>query len=256
MKDYQIPTDQYDRFAASVHGVALLQRHDVGAPACNSCHGNHGAAPPGVQSISNVCGTCHAINADLFAASPHKKAFDDRKLPECETCHGNHEIIAASNKLLGTSPEAMCTLCHSASDNARGFDAAGGMRSMADSLESMEKEATAFVEEAERKGMEISAAKFALRDVRQIRMEARTVVHAFNPSQFREVAQKGIHTAREVRDEARGAINEFYFRRVGLGVATMIITILAVSLYLTIRKIERRQREKSQKPQGEFFNVH
>ncbi len=91
MKEYGIPTDQFDKFSKSVHGIALLQKHDLGAPACNSCHGNHAATPPGIESVSKVCGTCHALNADLFASSPHKKAFDDRKLPECETCHSNHE---------------------------------------------------------------------------------------------------------------------------------------------------------------------
>jgi hypothetical protein len=245
MKEYKIPTDQYQKFAASVHGVALLQRHDVGAPACNNCHGNHGAAPPGVQSISNVCGTCHAINAELFAASPHKKAFDDRKLPECETCHGNHEIIATSGRLLGTGSDAVCSHCHSATNNPKGFAAAGTMRSLADSLESIEAESAALVEEAERKGMEVGAAKFALRDVRQARMEARTVVHAFTPSKFRDVAQKGMTSALGVREDARETIREFYFRRAGLGVATLIITVLAVSLSLTIRRIERRQQQKT-----------
>ena len=42
MKPYKIPTDQYEKYAKSVHGIALLQKHDQGAPACNSCHGNHG----------------------------------------------------------------------------------------------------------------------------------------------------------------------------------------------------------------------
>lgn len=256
MKEYKIPTDQYQKFAASVHGVALLQRHDAGAPACNKCHGNHGAAPPGVQSISNVCGTCHVINADLFAGSPHKKAFDDRKLPECETCHGNHEIIAASSKLLGTAPDAVCSHCHSATENPRGFEAAQGMRSLADSLEGIESESAALIQEAERKGMEIGAAKFALRDVRQTRMETRTVVHAFDPSKFREVALKGIASGRAVRDDARGAIKEFYFRRMGLGIATLIITILAVSLFLLIRRIERRQRANFQRSTNEMSNMH
>ncbi|MBF8247890.1 MAG: exported protein of unknown function [Bacteroidetes bacterium] len=65
MKGYKIPTDQYAKFTKSVHGVALLQKRDLAAPACNDCHGNHGAIPPGVESISKVCGTCHALNADL-----------------------------------------------------------------------------------------------------------------------------------------------------------------------------------------------
>ncbi len=112
----------------------------------------------------------------------------------------------------------------------------------------LEAEAATLIAEAERKGMEISAAKFALREVRQVRMEARTVVHAFDPSKFREVAQKGIGAGLAVRDDARAAIREFYFRRTGLGVATLIITVLAISLFLTIRKIERRQRERYGSP--------
>jgi predicted CXXCH cytochrome family protein len=256
MKEYGVPTDQFEKFAASVHGVALLQRHDVGAPACNKCHGNHGAAPPGVQSISNVCGTCHVINAELFAASPHKKAFDERKLPECETCHGKHEIVAASNKLLGTSSEAVCSRCHSTTNNPRGFEAAGAMRTLTDSLTSVESDADMLIQDAERKGMEIGAAKFALRDVRQVRMEARTVVHAFDPIRFRQVAEKGLTSGLAVREDARAAIHEFYFRRMGLGVVTLIITVLAVSLYLMIRRIEKRQGAKRNQASVEMPDIH
>ena len=92
--------------------LLCFKKNDIGAPACNSCHGNHAATPPGVESISKVCGTCHALNAELFSSSPHKKAFDQQNLPECETCHGNHEIIIASDKLLGIAPEAVCSKCH------------------------------------------------------------------------------------------------------------------------------------------------
>jgi hypothetical protein len=51
-----------------------------------------------------------------------------------------------------------------------------------------------------------------------------------------------------VTEEASRTVHEFYFRRIGLGVATLIITVLAVSLYVFIRRIERRQAAKSEKP--------
>ena len=242
MKGYNIPTDQFEKFSKSVHGIALLQKHDVGAPACNSCHGNHAATPPGVESISKVCGTCHALNADLFSSSPHKKAFDELQLPECETCHGNHEIIAATNELLGTTPEAVCSRCHSESDKPKGFEAAGAMRRLTDSLEATEKQARTLIDEAEQKGMEIAEAKFKLRDARQARLESRTMVHSFNEQKFRETIGKGLATTSFVTEEAHHAIDEYFFRRIGLGVATLIITILAVSLYLFIRRIERKQQ--------------
>jgi predicted CXXCH cytochrome family protein len=246
MKQYKIPTDQFEQYAKSVHGVALLQKKDLGAPACNDCHGNHGATPPGVQSISKVCGTCHAMNADLFSASPHKHAFDERKLPECETCHGNHGITPASKEMVGTGEQALCVRCHSATTNAKGFATAAVMRGLVDSLESSEGRAHALLDDAEQKGMEVSEAKFRLRDVHQARLESRTMVHAFNEAKFRDVAEKGLGIAAEVAGEGTKAVDEYYFRRIGLGVSTSIMTVLAVSLGLYIRRIERRQRSQKQ----------
>jgi predicted CXXCH cytochrome family protein len=245
MKPYGIPTDQLAEFRTSVHGQALLEKHDLGAPSCNDCHGNHGAAPPDVESISKVCGTCHAMNASLFAESPHKKAYDDLGLPECETCHGNHAIVSATDALLGTSDDAVCSRCHSASDNPKGYQAAGLMRSMIDTLETEEKKADSLVTNAEQKGMEISEAKFKLRDIRQARLQSRTMVHAFNPAKFAEVVDPGIAIARTVAGEGQASIDEYYFRRYGLGVATLIITIVAIALYLVIKRIEKKQAEKA-----------
>jgi predicted CXXCH cytochrome family protein len=242
MKEYRIPTDQFEKFSKSVHGIALLQKGDISAPACNSCHGNHGATPPGVSSVSNVCGTCHALNAELFSASRHKRAFDERKLPECETCHSNHDIIVATNKLLGVTPQAVCSRCHNPSENAKGYAVARVMRSLIDSLDTDEKQAIALVNEAEQKGMEVSDAKFELRDAHQARLQSRTMVHSFDEVRFRDVVVKGLDATNFASGEARGALDEYVFRRIGLGIATLIITIFAVSLYVYIRRLERRQQ--------------
>src|ERR1051325_4367258 len=87
MAPYKIPTDQYDKFTKSVHGNALLVSHDLAAPACNDCHGNHGARPPGVDSVPSICAQCHRQERDLFAKSPHAKPFQDLGLAGCVVCH-------------------------------------------------------------------------------------------------------------------------------------------------------------------------
>ncbi len=245
MKPYGIPTDQQEKFSRSVHGVALLQKHDHGAPACNSCHGNHGAAPPGIESISKVCGTCHALNADLFSSSPHKGIFDQQHLPECETCHGSHEILPATDAMLGVGPEAVCSRCHTAQKNPRGFAAARSMSTVMDSLRMMERRAQDLVNDAEQKGMEVSEPKFRLRDVHQAWLQSRTMVHAFNEAKFRTAADPGLVAAQAVITEAEAAIHEYTFRRVGLGISTIIITILAGSVYLFVRRLERRHQRST-----------
>jgi len=89
--------------------------------------------------------------------------------------------------------------------------------------------------------MEISEAKYKLRDAHQARLESRTMVHSFNEARFREVAAKGLVVSATVSQEATQALDEYVFRRVGLGLATLVITVLAASLYVFIRRLERRQ---------------
>jgi len=43
----QIPTNQFAEYRTSVHWEAMSKRGDLSAPSCASCHGNHGAKPPG-----------------------------------------------------------------------------------------------------------------------------------------------------------------------------------------------------------------
>lgn len=99
------------------------------------------------------------------------------------------------------------------------------------------------VDEAEQKGMEVGEAKFKLREIRQARLETRTKVHSFNLDQFSEVAARGFGSAATVTAEATEAIDQYYFRRWGLLIASLIITILAAALYVSIRRIEKEQTQ-------------
>ena len=71
-----IPTTQRAEYERSVHYRALATQNDISAPTCNDCHGNHGAAPPGVGSLTTVCGTCHAVFQSKFASSVHGQIFE------------------------------------------------------------------------------------------------------------------------------------------------------------------------------------
>lgn len=241
MKEFHIPTDQFEKFQKSVHGKAVFEKQDLSAPVCNDCHGNHGATPPGIESISKVCGSCHALNAELFSASPHKKAFDEKKYPECETCHGNHEILIAQDKLLGIGKDAICLKCHSENENQKGYFIAKEMKKLTDSLIVSDSVAKQLIFQAEQKGMDVEEIKFKLREIHQARLEARTIVHSFNEAKFKEVTTKGFKSSNIAITDAKAAIDEFYFRRYGLGVALAIISFLIVILFLYIKKIEKNK---------------
>jgi predicted CXXCH cytochrome family protein len=239
MSDFSIPTDQFEKYQKSVHGIAVFEKQDLSAPVCNDCHGNHGATPPGIESISKVCGSCHALNAELFSASPHKKAFDEKHYPECETCHGNHDILIAKDQLLGVAKNAICLKCHSENENKKGYLIAKEMKMLTDSLITTDSIAKRLIFQAEQKGMDVEEIKFKVREIHQARLEARTIVHSFDEAKFKEVTAKGFNASEITIADAKAAIDEFYFRRYGLVIALAIISFLIVVIFLFIKKIER-----------------
>ncbi len=142
-----IPVDQRQRWTRSVHGVALIEKGDLFAPTCNDCHGNHGAVPPGLTSITFVCGQCHGREANLFRDSTKRDGFEQhrefladagedgcaachsdpdpaatyggpRELTDCIACHGNHSVVRPNVTMLGLVPETPCALCHEDIDSS------------------------------------------------------------------------------------------------------------------------------------------
>ena len=240
MAKYKIPTNQYEEYVKSVHGIALLEKGDLSSPSCNDCHGNHGAVPPGVESISKVCGTCHVLNMELFEASPHKKAFDEHHYPECESCHSNHLVEPATDAMVGTQKPAVCINCHSSEKNTQGFIVAGKMKSLIDSLKTEDKETKNILENASQKGMDVSDATFSLKDVRQVLIQSRTTIHAFNLDKFKDQIDQGFTVVNKAKISGEEAISDYYFRRIGLGISTIIVTLLVIGLYIKLKKVEKK----------------
>ncbi|MFW6198190.1 MAG: cytochrome c3 family protein [Acidobacteriota bacterium] len=143
--DETVDVDQYARWRRSVHAAALLDRGDLSAPTCNDCHGNHGATPPGVDSVVFVCGQCHGREAEIFRGSPKHAGYEEHNeflldagdegcalchfepepqaritdmtvLGECTACHGNHGIVRPTVAMLSPLPETPCAFCHAGPD--------------------------------------------------------------------------------------------------------------------------------------------
>lgn len=238
MKSYKIPTDQYDKYKLSVHAKALYERQDISAPTCNDCHGNHGAAPPGLASVANVCGQCHVRQSTLFQASPHKTVFDAMGVGECIQCHSNHGIMQPSDEMLGVGQGSVCTSCHSQGDN--GYQAAEKMRGMVDQLATKLTNALEVLNRAERAGMDVSRPKFELSGVKDSLTQSRVLIHAFATDEVAKAIAPGLELADKDHKAGEDALSEWGFRRKGLGVSLFFILFLAAVIYLKIRRIEAR----------------
>ncbi|NNE45378.1 MAG: hypothetical protein HKN37_01830 [Rhodothermales bacterium] len=236
MAGYGIRTNQYRDYAKSVHGVALLERQDTGSPACNDCHGNHGAMPPGVDAIEYVCGMCHVNNAEFFHETNMARAFNEEELHGCEECHGIHDVSKTTLEMVGVGDESVCTACHDEGDD--GYRVAEEMYAQLTALVSAQDSARVLAEEVHRIGMDDLDISYLQREANQSLITARTLVHTFDPAKTGEVTTVGIETARDAVELARSEIEAFGFRRLGFGVATLFITILTVALFFKIREIE------------------
>ena len=236
MKDYKIPSDQYQKYRASVHAAALYEKQDLSAPTCNDCHGNHGAAPPGIASVANVCGQCHVRQADLFRASPHKKVFDEAQLGECIRCHNNHDILKPGDHMLGTAPQSVCVTCHK--EGEKGFAAAALMRARMDELRKEIDDSGEILGRAERAGMEVSRPKFDLREAVDALTHARVLIHGASVAEVEKVTGPGSEVSRKSYRAGQDALAELSYRRKGLAVSLFFILCLAGLVYLKVRTIE------------------
>ena len=228
-----IPTNQRDEYAKSVHSAALNKQNDLSAPTCNDCHGNHGAVPPGVGAVSNVCGTCHAVFAAKFATSAHSQIFDRA----CVECHGNHAVQTASDDMIGTSKSTLCWTCHEDPTDA-GFVAAGRMRASIEKLKTSLTENSDLIARARNAGMEVSDQELALAEVRTKLTQARTEIHTFNPAAVDVVVNEGTKALTDVARAGNQALADLRYRRRGLFISLALILVVVVGLALKIRDLK------------------
>jgi len=238
MKDYRIPTKQWDDYKESVHAHALFEKKDLSAPVCNDCHGNHGAIPPEVTSISFVCRQCHPSAGELFSQSPHKKAFDEMELSECEACHGNHKIVPPSDEMLGTGEKAVCIQCHE--PESKPYQVASRIKEKLDAFIKKIRNAESLLEQADRQGVEVSEPKFILTEANSTLIFVRNLTHSFSVAEIEEKIEEGKNVVAEVTRAGEEALREAKFRKTGLIIATCFIFLLSIALYLKIKQITRR----------------
>jgi len=240
MKRYNIPMDQFAKYATSVHHEAMTVRGDRSAPTCTTCHGNHGAAPPGVGSVQNVCSTCHAFQAQMYEKSSHKDAFQAASLPGCVVCHSNHGIQHPTDAKLGTGQEAVCLQCHSPGDACD--QARAKMLSDLTSLDEAIKNADKVLGIAEASGMEVSQARLEQDQARDELTKARVTIHSFQTDLVEQDIQAGLKITAMTQAEGKAALVERNRRRMGLGFSLGAILIVLVGLRLYIRQIEAKAR--------------
>jgi predicted CXXCH cytochrome family protein len=236
MAKYGIPTNQFDDYRTSVHWDALKTRGDLSAPNCASCHGNHGAKPPQVESVAAVCGSCHVPFDQLYEKSVHQPIFSAASGGGgCVVCHSNHAIHQPSTAML-QGPKAVCSQCHDA--GTPGAAAAAQMAKWLDGLDSALKQSESVLASADKYGMEVSEAQVRLGDGRENLVKARLALHSFQPDEVKKPIEAGMAIANETLRAGQDALREKDYRRWGLAVSVLLIGITILAIWALIRRLE------------------
>lgn len=241
-----MPTNQVAEYKASVHGKALLEKGDLGAPACTGCHGSHAAMPPAVASVAQVCRRCHVLNGQLFDGSRHKAAFEQHRWPECGQCHGKHAVSRAGDAMIGSQPGTLCHDCHAqhAKDNLLCDATAARFRATLDELSAGRAEVAPREERLAERGLDVEPLSRALGELDEALVQTRTRVHSFDPGAFEQAAAPAREALSKAREAVTVAAADLRFRQKGLVAALGSIGLLALAIALKLRDLERRRRGK------------
>jgi len=258
MQAYGIPTDQYEIYQQSVHGKALLQKADLRAPTCASCHGSHDAKPPTSSVVVEVCGKCHTATQALYQKSRHSMLDVG---PKCWTCHGTHDVQPTGELRIfhPVPPTVDCMICHDPVTNtfrlkteqftndadrrcdtchhtaSAEYSQAMGIRDALVKASSAYDTADAKLKQAAQLGMIVTDADVALTEARTNLIQARAAVHTTQLTDVAKLTDAAVAKAGEADSFADSRLGESTFRREAM-VAVVIVIALNVLILLALRR--------------------
>ncbi len=184
MRSYGLPANVVDEYHKSYHATMLFEQGDLSAPTCVTCHGNHGAMPPGTQEVGQVCGQCHARERDLFEKSPHAELAREGLHGGCKSCHGNHAIRKASVKLF----DRACIECHSEGDE--GLARRDALVAMIEEYQDSQQRAEKLLHEATIQGLETDEEQLLLQEISTAVTQLAALQHTLQIEELEPVAAR------------------------------------------------------------------
>jgi len=253
MEPYGIPTTQYELYQQSVHGIARLEKQDPRAPTCSTCHGTHGAAPPGFREVANVCGQCHTVTEDYYLQGAHRTGMTSQAGPGCVTCHGHYDVQPATREILLGMEEAQeqsCGTCHApgkverhcGSCHTPGSEIADRIKTIYQVMEEanvLYKEAESVVAQAARQRLIVAEQEELLQRARTPLIELRALQHDVDLTQIQAKADESMALSRQAQTSAQEAIKEINTRRLAMAIALTVILVTIVALVLIKRELDR-----------------
>ena len=224
-------------YESGIHGRSLLEERNLAAPNCTTCHGVHGATPPGIGDVDKICGACHDQTRQAFLEGPHREAMLAAGLPECASCHSNHAI----ERFHFEDIDGLCGECHGAESEQATLGAK--IHTLVHSTAERIEEAASLVQRAERAALRIEDYEARLEEARTYLTEALPLVHAVTVEPVEQVTRRAHAIADEVQHEIHGELDRTE-EHLGLALFWFYVLMTLVILVLFKRRL-RAAREAS-----------
>jgi len=233
MGQYQLPADVVDKYKTSYHAHLLLEKGDLSAPTCITCHGNHGATPPGTAEVGQVCGKCHVRQRELFAKSPHAEAAAAGVFSECVSCHGNHAIQKASVALFSTA----CVSCHA--NDPKQLQVRDAVAGLIQQAQTSYRHADETVHAATIRGLATDDDQLLLQDAKTQVTQLEALQHTLAPAQLQPVAQHSAEIVTQVLKDVRHLERFEMWKHKALWPVWAFLAIMAVIFWAKRRQLEK-----------------
>ncbi|MBI2447557.1 MAG: cytochrome c3 family protein [Candidatus Omnitrophica bacterium] len=234
MKDYNIPTDQYEQYQDSVHGTALFKNGNLSSPNCARCHGVHGATPPGVSEVSMVCGQCHNNTREYFNKSPHKAAMKLKGLSECTMCHSNHRILKTDIKMF----DDVCKKCHD--QNSKEFQLGSEIKANIINAHKTIDKTEELIKEAEETGIYMEDEKALLEDAKTNLIQLLPAQHTLSLAVVRDYTSKIDSASTDIKNKIDEIKDELRVRKLAVILVWIIVLFIVLLITLKIRRLSAK----------------
>ncbi len=232
MSQYNLKTDMFEAYKKSVHGVALFEKKDISVAQCASCHGSHGAVPPGVKDVGATCGKCHINEKKYFLESVHAPLAAQGKFSECISCHGNHGVEHPTEALY----QQACMKCHDTKSEAmkQGNVISDMLKVSKEELQKAED----LVKQSSIEGIFVEEELALLEEAKTNAIAMIPLQHTLSQEKISPLYQKILTVTAEVKEKIHKKYQDLKWRKIALIPIWIFILVLINALWIKYKRLK------------------